>query len=561
MNPQDLVQDVDDSSDEPTEPVFQNEPPSDFSREETRERMQAALDEVADQFGKEYSLVINGQRIETREMITSHNPSHWEQIVGRVSTAGSDDAVEAIDAARRAYRHWSKMDVNYRAEYLELVANEMRVQRFELAAWMVHECGKPWAEADADVAEAIDFCEYYAFQMRKLDEPIRCDLPGEENTYGYRSRGVVAVIAPWNFPLAILTGMTAAAIVTGNTVVMKPAEQSSVIAYKLMEIFEAVGLPDGVVNYLPGIGEDIGPELVGSPEIDMIAFTGSREVGLDINRTAADTDDRQKTIKTVIAELGGKNAIIVDEDADLDEAVLGVIQSAFGYAGQKCSACSRVVVLKSVYDAFLKRLIEATKSLLIGPAEEPGTQIGPVIDYESRDRMQAIIDVFADDDDDEPQAKLVLACAAKELAEEGSYFGPHIFADVDPECELAQSEIFGPVLSVIKARNLDAAFTIANGTDYALTGGIFSRSPRNLKRARQEMEVGNLYLNRGITGALVERQPFGGFKMSGMGAKAGGPDYLQHFMIPVNVTENTMRRGFAPGTEAPDSESDESEES
>ncbi len=524
------------------EPIrdFQNEPFSDFSEKAVRAAMKESLAEVESQFGEEYSLVINGRAIDGKNTIQSKNPSQKTQVVGTVASASADQAVEAIESARRAFARWSREKVNYRCEYLELVATEMRSRRFELAAWIVSECGKPWADADADVAEAIDFCMYYADQMRKLAKPRQCDLPGEENSYSYRARGVAVVIAPWNFPLAILTGMTAAALVAGNTVIMKPAEQSPVIAAKLMEMIHNAGIPDGVVNFLPGIGEEVGPELVGSPDVDLIAFTGSRPVGLGINQQAATTDPRQMTVKQVIAEMGGKNAIIVDDDADLDEAVLGVVQSAFGYAGQKCSACSRVIVLAGAYDAFLDRLIEATRSLKVGPASDPGTSVGPVIDEEAYERIMEYIEIGKE------EATLALACPAGKQAEAGYFIGPHIFTDVDPNSKLAQEEIFGPVLAVMKVDDLDEALDIANGTDYALTGGIFSRSPKNLERARQEFSVGNLYLNRGITGALVERQPFGGYKMSGIGSKAGGPDYLLQFLIPVNITENTMRRGFAP---------------
>jgi RHH-type transcriptional regulator, proline utilization regulon repressor / proline dehydrogenase / delta 1-pyrroline-5-carboxylate dehydrogenase len=521
-------------------PRFQNEPHTDFSKAANRDAMQAALDDVADQLGREYPLVINGRAEQAKATIVSRNPSHREQIVGHVASGTADDATKAIDAARRAFKRWSRMEATYRAEYIELVAKEMRQRRFELAAWEVYECGKPWAEADADVTEAIDFCEYYAMQIREMAVPRQVDLPGEENTYSYRPRGVAVIIAPWNFPLAILTGMTVAALVTGNTVVMKPAEQSPVVAAKLMEIFQNVDVPAGVVNFLPGVGEEIGPELVGSPDVDLIAFTGSRDVGLLINRTAADTDPRQHSVKHVIAEMGGKNAIIVDDDADLDEAVAGVVYSAFGYSGQKCSACSRAIVLEAAYDQFLTRLVEATKSLKVGPAEDPGTKVGPVIDEEARDRIREAIESATE------TCELAVAVDVADLEKEGFYIGPHIFQDVDPKSPLAQQEIFGPVLAVIRARDIDHAIEIANDTDYALTGGLFSRSPGNLKRVRHEMQVGNLYLNRGCTGALVERQPFGGFKMSGIGTKAGGPDYLLQFVIPVNVTENTLRRGFAP---------------
>jgi RHH-type proline utilization regulon transcriptional repressor/proline dehydrogenase/delta 1-pyrroline-5-carboxylate dehydrogenase len=410
---------------------------------------------------------------------------------------------------------------------------------------MVYECGKTWTEADGDVAEAIDFCMYYAQQMRLLAVPVQCDYPGEENSYFYQPRGVTAVIAPWNFPLAILTGMTAAALVAGNTVIMKPAEQSSVIAAKLMELIQDAEVPDGVVSYLPGDGEEIGPVLVGHPEVDLIAFTGSRAVGLAINKLAAETsglvtESTQPIVKKVIAEMGGKNAIIVDEDADLDEAVQAVIGSAFSFAGQKCSACSRVIVLEPAYDAFLERLKGAAESLHLGPAEDPGTTVGPVIDSEAEQRVQDYIAIGLD------ECEPLVTTDAGELQEEGFFVGPHVFADVSPESRLAQDEIFGPVVAVIRADNLDDAFRVANGTDYALTGGVFSRSPKNLRRARAELRVGNLYLNRGITGALVQRHPFGGYKMSGIGSKAGGHDYLLQFLIPIAVSENTLRRGFAP---------------
>jgi len=523
--------------------TFRNEPHTDFSRSESRDAMQQAVEEVADQLGGEYPLVINGRIVETKETLSSRNPSHTEQIIGRVASASASDVEEAIQAARTAFPAWAAIDPEYRAEYLELVAREMRNHRFDLAAWEVFECGKPWAEADADVAEAIDFCMYYAQSMRRLAVPRACHLPGEENDYSYRPRGVAVVIAPWNFPLAILTGMTCAALVTGNTVVMKPAEQSSVVAAKLMQIFQEIDLPDGVVNFVPGVGETIGPELIASPDVDLIAFTGSRAVGLEIHQAAAVTENRQRSVKRVIAEMGGKNAIIVDEDADLDEAVLGVVESAFGYAGQKCSACSRVIVLDAVYDVFLERLIGATNSLAVGPAESPATVVGPVIDAEAREKSDEYIAIGKE------EGTLAYAADVRKLRDEGYYIGPHIFTDIDPRSRIAQEEIFGPVLCVLKANDLDDAFAIANDTDYALTGGLYSRSPSSLRRARDEFQVGNLYLNRGITGALVERQPFGGFKMSGIGSKAGGPDYLLQFLLPVNVTENTLRRGFAPTPE------------
>jgi RHH-type proline utilization regulon transcriptional repressor/proline dehydrogenase/delta 1-pyrroline-5-carboxylate dehydrogenase len=521
-------------------PAFVNEPHTDFARESSRRAMQHALDDVSRRQGGSHALVIGGEDVSTAKEIVSLNPSHAKQIVGRSASAGVAEANEAVEAAKRTFKNWSRVAPAERADWIDRAAAKLRERRFELAAWEVFECGKPWAEADADVAEAIDFCAYNAAEMRRLAVPRQCDVPGEENSYLYRPRGVAVVIAPWNFPLAILTGMTAAAVVTGNTVVMKPAEQSPIIAAKLMEVFREIDLPDGVVNYLPGVGEEIGPTLVNHPDVAVIAFTGSQTVGLAINQQAAVTGERQPAVKRVIAEMGGKNAIIVDDDANLDEAVVGVIQSAYGYAGQKCSACSRVIVQDDAHDEFVSRLINATRSLRIGPAEHPGTFVGPVIDAEARDRIRRYIEIGRQ------EATLALAYPAADIEAEGFYIGPHIFTNVRPDARIAQDEIFGPVLAVLRAKSFDEALEIANGTRYALTGGVFSRSPGHLRQARQEFAVGNLYLNRSITGALVERHPFGGFKMSGIGSKAGGPDYLLQFLIPVNITENTMRRGFAP---------------
>ena len=413
-------------------------------------------------------------------------------------------------------------------------------RRFELAAWQVYECGKPWREADADVAETIDYCEFYGREMLRLAAPRRRDAPGEENVYFYEPRGVAAVIAPWNFPMAILCGMATAALVTGNTVVLKPAEQSCVVGAKLMEVFEEIGLPPGVANFLPGVGEEVGPVLVEHPAVAVIAFTGSRAVGLNINREAAEPRPGQEQVKRVIAEMGGKNAVVVDDDADLDEAVHGVVASAFGYAGQKCSACSRVIVPAGLHDVFLARLVEATRSLKVAPAEDPGCTVGPVIDDEAQARILRTIE------QGKSQGRLVYAGDVGALAQEGSFVAPHVFADVDPSASLATEEIFGPVLTVLRSDGFARSLEIANGTSYALTGGLYSRSPAHIEEAKRRFRVGNLYINRKITGALVDRQPFGGFKMSGVGSKAGGPDYLLQFVLPRTITENTLRRGFAP---------------
>src|SRR5262249_40682037 len=465
------------------------------------------------------------------------------QIVGHCARATSDHALQAIQAAKNAFLQWRDTEPRTRADDLFRAATAMRRRRFELAAWEIYECGKQWREADADVAEAIDFCEFYALEMLRLSQSRRGDVPGEENYTFYEPRGVMIVIAPWNFPLAILTRMTGARLVSGHPVIMKPAESSSGIGAKLMEVLQEAEVPRGVIHFLPGVGEEIGPVLVKDPRTAVIAFTGSKNVGLLLNRQGAEVVPGQQHVKRVLAEMGGKNAIIIDDDADLDEAVQGVKVSAFGYQGQKCSACSRVIVVESIYDAFLPRLIEATNSLKIAPAEDPGCGVGPVIDEEAYRRILAAIKKS------KLEGNLRYGGDVGALADEGYYIAPHIFADVDPTASLVQEEIFGPVLAVLKARDLDHALDIANGTAYALTGGFYSRSPEHIDRVKRLFRVGNLYINRKITGALVDRQPFGGFKMSGIGAKAGGPEYLLQLLVPRTITENTMRRGFAPPLE------------
>ncbi len=522
---------------------FSNEPLADFAESECRQQMKDALAEVAPQMGQHYPIMIAGKRIETEDRLPSYNPSHKSQVVGYTSSATVEHADQAVDAALKAFASWGRTDVKTRAELLRKTAAEMRRRRYELSAWQVSECGKNWKEADGDVCEAIDFCEYYATAAIALQgDEAEADVPGEENRLHYIPRGVVGIISPWNFPLAILTGMTVAALATGNTVIMKPAQQSAVMAAKLMEIFEQVGFPTGVINYLPGRGSVAGERLVEHPQVALIAFTGSRSVGLGINIKAAQVsaEGTSRDVKRVIAEMGGKNAVIIDADADLDEAVAGVVYSAFGYQGQKCSACSRVIVLEANYDTFVERLIEATRSMKIGPAEDPENRVGPVIDEGAFNSIHKYIKAGQE------ECTEALAVDIGDLENEGYYIAPRIFTDVAPNAKIAQEEIFGPVLAVIKAKDLDEAFEIANGTDYALTGGMFSRSPANLERAARELMVGNIYLNRSITGALVCRQPFGGFRMSGIGSKAGGPDYLLQFVVPRTVTENTMRRGFAP---------------
>jgi len=525
------------------DPRLEPEPLVDFSLDSAREAMAVALKSVRARLGQSYPMVISGQRVGTARQITSTNPANHAEVIGNAACASEADALRAIADAAVALPAWASRPVLERAEILCRAAEIMGNRRPELAAWICLEAGKPWREADADVAEAIDFCRYYALQAKAWLAPRHRDVPGEENLVIHESRGVTAVIPPWNFPLAIPCGMTVAALAAGCPVVLKPAEQTPVTAWWLVEILHQAGVPGDVLHYLPGIGEEIGPVLVGHPQVAVIAFTGSVKVGLTIHRQAAEASGGQDHVKRVLAEMGGKNAILVDADADLDEAIRGVAESAFGYAGQKCSACSRVLVPRAMHDAFVGRLVEVARSRQMSPAEDPGCAIPPVIDGEARERILAMVQRAVAEG-----ARINYAGdLPPELDRVGSYVPPHILTGADPASEIAQQEIFGPVLVVLPYDTLDEAFRLANGTRFALTGGLYSRSPSTIERARREFRVGNLYINRRITGALVDRQPFGGFKLSGIGAKAGGPEYLPQFLIARAITENTMRRGFAPG--------------
>lgn len=454
------------------------------------------------------------------------------------------DASAAVAKAAEFFPKWRDEDPRARAAVLTRAANIMRSRRDELSGVLIRESGKTWREADADVCEAIDFCEYYArlavplFERRRLGRFI-----GELDEHWHQPRGVAAVISPWNFPLAICCGMAVAALVTGNTVVVKPAEQTPGIAKILVDILHEAGAPRDALHFLPAPGETTGAALVRDPRVALIAFTGSKAVGLDIIRAAGVTPEEQPFVKRVVCEMGGKNALIVDTSADLDEAVLGVRQSAFGFQGQKCSACSRAIVLDAHYDTFVERVVEATKALVVGDPLDPATDVGPVIDEEAAKKIRSFIE----------RGKRDLRCVLETPVPAGleqkvgkPFVGPTIFADVPPDHALAREEIFGPVLAIIRAKDYDEALRIANSSVYKLTGGVYSRKPSNLERARRDFRVGNLYLNRGITGALVGRQPFGGFGMSGVGSKAGGAEYLLQFVEPRSCTENTMRRGFAP---------------
>jgi RHH-type transcriptional regulator, proline utilization regulon repressor / proline dehydrogenase / delta 1-pyrroline-5-carboxylate dehydrogenase len=514
---------------------FQNEPLLDFSREANRARFAKSLVDVRQNFSRDYRLWIGGEEVETKKWLDSVNPAAPEEIVGRVPVAGRGEAERAVVHAVEFFPEWSRTPASERAAFMFRAGDIMRRRRIELAAWEVFEVGKGWREADADVAEAIDYLEYYGREMLRLSEPrVTQKLPGESNIYFYEPRGVAAVVAPWNFPLAILTGMTAAALVTGNCAVIKPAEQSPVMGALLMEIMREAELPSAACQLLQGGGE-LGAYLVRHASVQLIAFTGSREVGLEILRTAYDHQPGQEHVKRVVCEMGGKNAIIVDEDADLDEAVVHSLESAFGYQGQKCSAASRLILVDEIHDRLLERLVEAARSLKIGPPEDPRNFIGPVIDAAAHAKIIGCIDLG------KHEGKCVLE---REAPTTGFFVGPAIFSGIEPDHRLANEEIFGPVLSVIKAKDFSHALEIANRSAYGLTGGVFSRSPAHIEKARREFRVGNLYVNRGITGAIVDRQPFGGLKLSGIGSKAGGPDYLLQFLEPRTISENTLRHGF-----------------
>jgi RHH-type transcriptional regulator, proline utilization regulon repressor / proline dehydrogenase / delta 1-pyrroline-5-carboxylate dehydrogenase len=510
---------------------------TDYSEEEVRTKAAKTFQSVRQQLGKTYLPLINGEYVNPPEFVDSLNPSNFNEVVGKVGLISVEQAEQAMQAAKAAFPGWRKTPAKQRADILRKAGDLMELRRAELSAWIVLEVGKPVKEADGEVSEAIDFCQYYADEIERLDKGVNYDLAGETNRYIYHPRGIVVVISPWNFPLAIACGMTVAALVSGNCTLLKPAETSSVIAAKLTEILIEAGFPKGVFQYVPGKGSQVGAYLVNHPDTHVIAFTGSQEVGCRIYAEAAILKPGQKHLKRVIAEMGGKNAIIVDESADLDQAVVGVVQSAFGYSGQKCSAASRVIVLEPIYEAFVQRLVEATKSLNIGEAELPSTQVGPVIDANARDRICEYIEKG------KAEAKVALELPAPK---QGYFIGPVIFSEVSPNAVISQEEIFGPVLAVIRVKDFQEALAVANGTNYALTGGLYSRTPSHIQQAQTEFEVGNLYINRNITGAIVGRQPFGGFKLSGVGSKAGGPDYLLQFLEPRAVTENIQRQGFAP---------------
>ena len=519
---------------------YEPEPPAEWRRASVRAEFHVAVRRIDERArGLEIPAVIGGRARMTDDVIVSVDPSDPDRVVARAASCGIAEADVAVEAAERSWRQWSRRPAVERAAVLFRAADWMRHRRDELAALEVFEAGKPWSEADADVCEAIDFCEYYGREALRLDAGgVVQSPPGERNILTYQAKGVGVVIAPWNFPLAIPTGMVVAALVTGNAVLFKPAEQTPAIASKLAEALYAGGLPADVLAFLPGIGETVGAYLVEHPAVAFITFTGSKAVGLAINEAAAKHRPGQRHVKRVVAEMGSKNALIVDSDSDLDQAVPAVIQSAFGYSGQKCSAASRVILLDDVYDEALERLVGAAGGLRIGHPKLMSTEMGPVIDADAHARVR---DYAA-----RAHREGRVALSRDDVPSSGWFVGPTLVEDVPADSSLARDEIFGPVVTVVRAADLDEAISIANDTDYALTAGIMSRSPAHIDRAARELRAGNVYVNRSIAGAVVGRQPFGGYGLSGVGSKAGGPDYLMQFVDPRVVTENTLRQGFAP---------------
>ena len=521
---------------------YEPEPPAEWRRQSARSAFASAVTSAGRALGREVPAMIDGRAVTTTSSIASVDPAAPSVRVAWSASCGAQEADEAVDVARRSWAQWSRTPAEARAGVLFRAAEWMRARRRDLAALEVYEAGKPWKEADADVCEAIDFCEYYGREMLRLAQGGAVQSPpGEANSLHYRPRGVGVVIAPWNFPLAIPTGMVTAALVAGNTVCFKPAEQTPLVGHALYEALMAGGLPPGCLALLPGVGEEVGAHLVEHPDVAFVTFTGSQAVGLGIIERAAIHRPGQRQVRRVVAEMGGKNALVVDADADLDQAVPAAVYSAFGYAGQKCSACARLIVVDAVHDEVVERLVGATRVLRVGHPKHMGTQVGPLIDADAHKRVSAYVEAAPS------EGTVVLA--HRDVPDDGFFVGPTIVTDVQPQSPLAREEIFGPVLAVLRAESFEEAIALANDTDYALTAGVFSRSPANIRFAAEEMRGGNVYVNRTTVGAVVGRQPFGGYGLSGVGSKAGGPDYLMQFVEPRVVTENTLRQGFAPPDE------------
>ncbi len=511
---------------------FKNEPIVDFTRPENRQAQMEALEQVKRELGQTYPLIIGGKKINNKDTFASLNPSQPDQVIGHFSKATVEQVDEALKAATAAFENWKRVPAEERAGYLFAAADLLKQRRFEFNAWMIYEVGKSWPEADGDTAEAIDFLEFYAREMVRLaeDQPL-VKIDGEDNQLVYIPLGVGAVIPPWNFPAAIMVGMTSAAFVTGNTVVLKPASTSPMIAWQFMRILEDIGLPAGVVNFLTGSGSTIGDALVEDPQVRFIAFTGSRDVGLRINELVAKPHKGQRWLKRTILEMGGKDAVVVDETADLDAAADGIVSSAFGFQGQKCSAGSRAIIVEKVYDQVLQKVIGKTKQLSVDDVTKPETYMGPVVDKNALEKITGYIEIG------KKEGRLV---AGGGHHGPGYFIEPTVFADVNPHARIAQEEIFGPVLAVIKAKDFDDALNIANDTEYGLTGSLYSKDEERIERAKQEYHVGNLYFNRKCTGALVGVHPFGGFNMSGTDSKAGGRDYLLLFTQAKAISAKKM---------------------
>lgn len=511
---------------------YKHEPFTDFSIEENKSEMEEALKKVEADLGREYPLIINGERVTTEEKIVSVNPANKEEVIGYVSKANEEIAERAMNVADEMFETWRKSDPEFRADILFRAAAIIRRRKHEFTALLIKEGGKPWNEADADTAEAIDFMEYYGRQMLKLKDGVPVESrPIEHNQFHYIPLGVGVVISPWNFLFAIMAGTTVAAMVTGNTVLLKPASATPVIAYKFMEVLEEAGLPKGVINYIPGPGSEVGDYLVDHPRTRFISFTGSREVGTRIFERAGvvHEDKGQKWLKRTIIEMGGKDTIVVDNEADLELAAQSIVNSAFGFSGQKCSACSRAVIHEDVYDVVKNRIVELTTEMTAGDPATNEHFTGPVIDQAAYDKIMSYIEIG------KKEGKLLVGGDGDDS--KGWFVKPTVFADVDPKARIMQEEIFGPVVALTSAKDFDEAIDIANNTEYGLTGAVITNNREHLEKAREDFHVGNLYFNRGCTAAIVGYQPFGGFNMSGTDSKAGGPDYLIQHMQGKSTSE------------------------
>ncbi|MCM3595489.1 L-glutamate gamma-semialdehyde dehydrogenase [Metabacillus idriensis] len=508
---------------------YKHEPFTDFTNEENKKAYQEALQKVEGYLGQDYPLYIGAEKVTTDEKIVSYNPADKEEVIGRVSKASRDHAEKAMKEASAAFESWKKVKPEIRADVLFKAAAIIRRRKHEFSALLTKEAGKPWNEADADTAEAIDFLEFYARQMLKLKDGVPVESrPGEYNRYDYIPLGVGIIISPWNFPFAIMAGTAVAAIVTGNTILLKPASTTPIVAAKFVEVMMEAGLPSGVLNFVPGSGAEVGDYLVDHPKTRFISFTGSRDVGLRIFNRASQLNDGQIWLKRVIAEMGGKDTIVVDKEADLELAAQSIVKSAFGFSGQKCSACSRAVIVEDVYDQVLNRAVELTKQLTVGNPTE-NHFMGPVIDQAAFDKIMSYAEIGKEEGR--------ILTGGEGDSSKGYFVQPTIIADVDPKARLMQEEIFGPVVAFAKAKDFDEALEIANNTEYGLTGAVITTNRANMEKAREDFHVGNLYFNRGCTGAIVGYQPFGGFNMSGTDSKAGGPDYLQLHMQAKTTSE------------------------